>query len=524
MVGGQRRILPVVVAGTLVPIDGEVTVEHAPETRDLRVGALLGGLAAVSPDLLCATDGEGVLQIVNPAWSRLLGWEEHDLLGRRLVDLVHEEDRGRTSRAWAGVVAGEPLVDVDARLPTRSGDWRWISWSSSPDVEPDRIVAAGRDIHARMQQLLRVTESESLLAAAERVARIGSWEWRLDGDVAHLSAELRRILAVDDETFSLQRLLDIAHPEDRTRLAAAVQRSAATGDPLDVEYRVVHPDSEVRVVRERGECVVEDDEVVRMFGTVQDVTEQREVEIELRRAAAVEQEAAARLRELDRMKNAFMSAVSHELRTPLTVVQGMAATLQHRRDALPTEVRSEVEDALVEHAARLGHLLEGLLDIDRLSRDALPLNRVEVDVVALTREVLERSSVTDRSTLQAPGRLLARLDRLQFERIVVNLLDNAAKYAPMGQVTVRLAPRPTGGCQLEVADEGPGIPAGELTRVFDAFHRVDEHHPRPGTGIGLALVVEFARLHGGRAWARQSDTTGACIVVELPDGPVGDGA
>jgi PAS domain S-box-containing protein len=513
----------VVVAGDAPsPIGGEVTVEHARGTYDPRVEALLGPLAAASPDLLCATDGDGVLQVVNPAWSQLLGWGDHDLLGRRLVDLVHEEDRRRTSRAWAGVVAGTPLVDLDARLSTRSGDWRWISWSSSTWREPDRIVAAGRDIHDRRREL-RVTESRSLLAATERVARIGSWEWRPDGDVAHLSAELRRILAVDDDTFSLHRLLDIAHPGDRTRLAAAVQRSVATGAALDVEYRVVHADGEVRVVRERGECVVENGEVVRMFGTVQDVTEQREVEVELRRAAEVEQEAAARLRELDRMKNAFMSAVSHELRTPLTVVQGMAATLQHRRDALPPEVRGEVEDALVEHAARLGHLLEGLLDIDRLSRDALPLDRVETDVVALTREVLERSSVADRSMLQAPERLRARLDRLQFERIVVNLLDNAAKYAPTGRVTVRLGPRPTGGVQLEVADEGPGIPAGELTRVFDAFHRVDEHHPRPGTGIGLALVVEFARLHGGRAWARRSDTPGACIVVELPDGPEADG-
>jgi PAS domain S-box-containing protein len=480
----------------------------------------LGELAAVSPDVVCAMDREGRFLAVNAAWERVLGWSSEDLLGRPFLDFVHVDDRARTSTAWARMLEGEPLVDFENRWPTRSGGWRWISWASVPSDAGDHVYATGRDITSRMEQLIRVTESESLLIAAERVARLGSWEWRLHGDVAYLSEELRRIFSVDrEEPFGLGRLLDLAHPDDRGRLRREVDRCTVTGEPLDIEYRIVQPDGTERIVRERGECVVEHGEVVRMFGTVQDVTEQRRVEAELRRVAEVEQQAADRLRELDRMKTAFLSAVSHELRTPLTGVQGTAATLRARGASLPVEAREQLEDALVEHAGRLGHLLDGLLDVDRLSRDAVGVERRDVDVEALVRQVVDRSPARDRVDLDLAPRLTARVDPLQLERIVGNLLDNADKYGGSGRVQIVVRRHTARGCRLEVRDEGPGIPAGELGQVFEAFHRIDQDHPRPGTGIGLALVAEFARLHGGAAWAEQPAGRGAHLVVELP----GDG-
>jgi PAS domain S-box-containing protein len=480
----------------------------------------LGELAAVSPDVVCATDRQGRFLAVNAAWERVLGWSSDDLLGRPFLDFVHVDDQARTSAAWTRMLEGEPLVDFENRWPTRGGGWRWISWASMCSDAGEHVYSTGRDITSRMEQLIRVTESESLLVAAERVASLGSWEWRLDGDVAYLSEELRRIFSVGAEgPFSFERLLDLAHPDDRERLSREVGRCTLTGDPIDIEYRIVQPDGQERIVRERGECVVEHGEVVRMFGTVQDVTEQRRVEAELRRVAEVEQQAATRLRELDRMKTAFLSAVSHELRTPLTVVQGMAATLQQRGTSLRPEVRGQIEDALVEHTGRLGRLLEGLLDVDRLSRDAVGVDRRDVDVAALVRQVIDRSSARERVELDLAPPLLARVDPLQLERIVSNLLDNAAKYGGAGRIDVVVRPHTAQGCRLEVRDEGPGIPPGELGQIFEAFHRVDEDHPRPGTGIGLALVSEFARLHGGAAWAEQPAGRGAHLVVELP----GDG-
>lgn len=233
------------------------------------------------------------------------------------------------------------------------------------------------------------------------------------------------------------------------------------------------------------------------------------------RILQAERQASEQLRDLDRMKNAFLSAVSHELRTPLSIVQGSASTLQRLRGQLTDASRAELEDALVEQAGRLAKLLEDLLDVDRLTRANPQSLRERVDIVAVTRRAVATLAGAERVTIDAPPRLFSRGSEVQTERIVVNLVSNALKYAPDGEVIVRLRKRPGDRVLLEVHDEGPGIPTAELERIFEPFHRVDEHHPQPGTGIGLALVEQFARMQGGHAWAEAAET-GAHLFVDLP--------
>ncbi len=247
-----------------------------------------------------------------------------------------------------------------------------------------------------------------------------------------------------------------------------------------------------------------------------DVTERVERERILQQIADREQQAAEQLRHLNQVKDSFLTAVSHELRTPLTVVQGMAATLQRLRGSSDLQLRNRIEDALADNAERLATLLGDLLDVDRLSRGLLTAQPVRFDVVTKATEIIAASPVVERVRLEAPGSLEVHADPVRCERILANLLDNAGKYAPEGPVTVRLAGFGVHGLRLEVHDEGPGIPDEELASVFDPFHRVEHDHPQPGTGVGLALVAEFAAIHGGRAWAEPNRHQGAHLIVELP--------
>lgn len=482
----------------------------------------LADLASVCPDLLCAVRQDGTFVAVNPAWERMLGWRAEDLEGRVFLDFLGDADRARTRRIWVDrVLAGETVTDFENLWPQRTGgSHRWISWSASLGRETGLVYCSGRDITERVEKFVSVATEAALLTEAERVAEIGVWEWDVTLDHAYLSRGLCRIFGTTyGERFSFDELLARTVPEDRDRLAETVGRSIEAGEPFDVQYRFVRPDGREVAVWERGEPDVEDGRTVRMFGTVKDITERQAVEEELRRAAASEHAVAERLRELDRVKTSFMSAVSHELRTPLAVVQGMAETLQRHRERLDDGARAEVEDALVEHSQRLTDLLTNLLDIDRLARGTVTPDPLTFDLVELVREVVVASRTADRARIEAPTSLEVRLDRLQTERILANLLDNAAKYAPHGEVLVAVEPLPDGGARLSVADEGPGIGDGDLTRIFEPFHRLDDDHPQPGTGMGLALVAEFAALHGGRSWAEPRDTGGATFVVELPDLP-----
>lgn len=250
-----------------------------------------------------------------------------------------------------------------------------------------------------------------------------------------------------------------------------------------------------------------------------DVQEQLERERQLAARAEDEQRTATRLRELDDTKNAFLSAVSHELRSPLTVVRGLARELVERGDELGDDDRRAIEREILDQADRLERLLADLLDVDRLTRGALRTRQAPADVVEVVRTAVDLQPDVDRVTLESPQQLVATVDRSQLERIVANLVGNAAKYAPHGPITVRVQALDP-GVRIDVLDEGPGIPEADRERVFEPLYRVDEDHRRPGTGIGLSLVAAFAELHGGGARVVPSDH-GAHVRVDLPGATVG---
>jgi PAS domain S-box-containing protein len=487
-------------------------------------GQPLAELAEVSPDLLATVASDGTLIAANPAWTRILGWDPQELVGQQVLWIVHEDDRAATARAFRELIAeGAEVVDFENRCHTRDGDWRWISWSGKVQASTGRLFASGRDVTARVERHLEVSTREALLAAAERIARIGSWEWTPAAGEVRCSPEQRRLLGLgerQDVTFG--DFLEAVHPEDRAHLQAQLDAAIARREPYQTEYRATRPDGRERVVLERGEPAEDEDGSLRYFGTVQDVTEQRRFEAELRRALETEQEASERLRQLDHLKDSFLGAISHELRTPLTVLRGLAETLQRHDVALDAATRARIQDALVEQSTRLGDLVTDLLDLNRLvRRDETAASPSPIDLCRAIRIAVEQHPDASRVRLELPDRLEVGVDPLHVERIVVNLVDNANKYAPDGPVVIRLATVPEGRVRLEIQDQGPGIASWALERVFQPFYRADDEHPQPGTGVGLALVDEFARLHGGCAWAENPVEGGARIVVELPSGQPG---
>lgn len=234
-----------------------------------------------------------------------------------------------------------------------------------------------------------------------------------------------------------------------------------------------------------------------------------------RRAALLRDQAARELAELDRAKNAFLSAVSHELRTPLTVIRGLAETLQRHGTQLDPVDRAGAEQALVTHSDRLSLLLDELLDLDRLIRGGIVTRPERVDLVSVIRRALAGLPGAGHVTLSAPAELWRCVDPGQFDRIVTNLVTNALKYAPDGPVALTLDSTDRTAVRLTIDDHGPGVPAEQHQRILEPFTRLDEQHPQPGTGIGLALVAEFARLHDGYVEVADAPGGGARFVVVL---------
>src|SRR6266508_4221877 len=251
-----------------------------------------------------------------------------------------------------------------------------------------------------------------------------------------------------------------------------------------------------------------------------DVSERRQAERVLRDSLAREQAASEHLRALDEMKTTFLQAVSHDLRTPLTTVLGIALTLERRAGGLPADDIADLLQRLSSNARKLDGLLADLLDLDRLARGTLIPRRQVVDVGELTRRVVDEAGVEgEHAVVVAAPTVRIAVDAPKVERIVENLVVNAARHTPAGTtIWVRVQPR-RDGVLLLVEDKGPGVPAQLREQVFQPFRKgrnVADH--APGSGIGLALVARFAGLHGGRAWVQDRPGGGASFQVFLPYG------
>ena len=252
-----------------------------------------------------------------------------------------------------------------------------------------------------------------------------------------------------------------------------------------------------------------------------DVTERRQAEQVLRAAFEREQAATEHLRSLDELKSAFLQAVSHDLRTPLASMLGIALTLERSRGALPTADIDDLHRRLSANARRLDRILRGLLDLDRLTRGLMEPRRERVDLGALVAAAVDQAQadlVGDHPIFVDLASVEIAIDSAKVERIVENLLVNASRHTPPGTpIWVRVDPRAPGAL-LTVADAGPGVPAEQRERIFQPFHRgPGATSYAPGSGVGLALVAQFAGLHGGRAWVEPRAGGGASFQVLLPD-------
>lgn len=227
--------------------------------------------------------------------------------------------------------------------------------------------------------------------------------------------------------------------------------------------------------------------------------------------------------ELQRLRTDFIASVSHELRTPLAQLRMFAETL------LLGRVRSEEErtrslEIIDQEARRLSHLVENILQFSRAERRAIALTRSRQALAPLLRDTVEmfqpmaRARRVQLTSAFADG-LVADVDAGALRQILLNLLDNAVKYGPAGQV-VHVALRRVGASALlSVEDEGPGIPATDRVRIWKAFQRLerDVNSAVAGSGIGLSVVCELVLGHGGRAWVETPESgKGARFVIELP--------
>lgn len=243
------------------------------------------------------------------------------------------------------------------------------------------------------------------------------------------------------------------------------------------------------------------------------------------RAYEEEKRRAEELAALDRAKTVFVSNISHEFRTPLTLILGSVEEILGRRDAGATAPVIDSLRVVNRNAMRLLRLVNALLDFSRIEAGGVQPNFEPTDLAAFTQDLASAF----RSLVESAGMSLkvrcdplgevAYVDRAMWEKIVLNLLSNAYKFTFEGKIGVTLR-RADDRIELTVSDTGVGIAADEVSRIFERFHRVESSRSRSyeGSGIGLALVSELVRMHGGRITVDSHPNAGSRFTVSIPAG------
>jgi len=280
----------------------------------------------------------------------------------------------------------------------------------------------------------------------------------------------------------------------------------------------------VLVSRIAGGETISLDEVITILDETQQAIEYgRQLEqksSELEAIAAQLREANARLKEIDTMKDDFLSRVSHELRTPMTSIRSFAEVLLDS-EALPEEKRGRFVSIIYQESQRLTRLLDEILDLNRLESGEQVLKRVRLDPAVTVREAIAAMlGFAHQNGIELEERLpeslpsvLADPDRLK--QVLINLVHNAIKFndRPGGEVTISGTARGA-WVLLSVRDSGPGIPGSGQAAIFEKLSRHGSH--REGSGLGLAISKQIIDSHGGRIDVRPASGRGTVFEVMLP--------
>jgi PAS domain S-box-containing protein len=469
-------------------------------------------------DGVITTDAGGRVTLLNPVAESLMGWTTEDAAGLPLetvFPIVNEVTRQPVENPVAGVIATGRIVGLANHtiLIARDGTERPIDDSAAPIRDGHgrvvgvvlvfRDVAARRraeiDLHEAVQQLKIVTDAMSV--PVTRCGRDLTYVW--------VSKPYADWIGRQPEEIVGQPIRDVLGEEAFARLLPRF-RQVLSGEPVryeeEVNYRGIGP----RWVSASYTPTVDAAGVVDGWvAVVIDTTERKRLEAELRDA--------------DRHKNEFLATLAHELRNPLAPIRNAVEILNAKGTSDP-DLRwgGDVIDRQVRHMARL---LDDLLDVSRISHGKMELRKVRVELAAVVRNAVE----TSRPLIEAggheltvalpPAPLFLDADPVRLAQAFSNLLNNAARYTE-AEGHIRLGVERQGSDVLvSVKDDGIGIAAEALPRIFEMFAQAKPalERSQSGLGIGLSLVRGVVELHGGRVEARSDGPgRGSEFIVRLP--------
>lgn len=492
------------------------------QAREAAQRELLHVTLASIGDAVIATDTQGQVTFVNSVAEQLTGWNGAEAIGRPMEEvlvIVNEQSRNPVENPALRAYREERIIGManDTVLLSKAGRELLLDDSAAPIRDGAGSVIGAvmvfRDITERRRQEHELERQEKRFRLALSATGICVWEWMRADPRLWLSEGGASVLGFVPEAMVTEasQLSALLYPEDRAALTERVNEAIRLRQGYHIEVRTVRQtDGTMLWLETRGEPIFgPDGEVMGFVGVSLDVTRIKQVEQELREA--------------DRRKDEFLATLAHELRNPLTPIRNAIALLRlsQRQDAQLQRIQDLI-DRQVGHMVRL---VNDLLEVSRITRGKIELQRERLDLAKVVQIAIETSGPLieegrhELTVATPPQPVMVEGDGIRLTQVMTNLLNNASKFTPDGGHIWLTVERQEREAVIRVRDNGLGISADMLPRVFELFAQAHSvlKRAQSGLGIGLALVERLVQMHGGSVEAHSDGPgKGAEFIVHLP--------
>lgn len=512
---------------------GRVVVSHLNITQRKLAEEATARLATIvtsSADAIVSKTLDGIITTWNTSAERLFGYTADEMIGKPILLLLPPERQAEEANILARLRAGERIEQYETVRMTKDGRYLDVSLTISPvRDQSNRVIGAAkivRDMTERKHLVAQLQDAEVRYRAVFQTSVAGIALVDQDAMFVAANPAYEKIVGYSSDELRTMTGASVVHPNDLpAQMPLFEELVAGKRQSYEIETRLIRKNGEIRWARVCA-SMIRDNLGEPRYGLAiaVDITEAKRAEEERQQLLRREQEARAEAQEAVRVRETFLLVAAHELRNPLTSLLGNAQLLHRRAARAGTYPERDVRalTTITAQAARMNQLISSLLDMVRLETGHLRIEPAPLNLAALILRVLDEIRPTlARHTLiwQAPDHpSQINGDELRLIQVLQNLIGNAVKYSPQGgTITVRLIHREAQAC-VAITDEGIGIPADAIPKLFQRFYRADtiETQKIDGIGVGLYVVKEIVRLHGGDIQVESRESEGSTFTVCLP--------
>jgi len=447
---------------------------------------------------------DGTFLEVNDSFTHLTGYTRKEAIGHNASDLQLWADEDEHVRLVKAIKNNIKVRNMEIRIRKKKGEILTGLYSSEP------IVINGEECYLHtITDITEQRQSQEILQTVSHNSPLGIYIMQ-DEKLQYTNPQFQKITGYSQMELLDRRLLSMVALEDSDVVRSSTAFTLQESSPYPCEYRIISKNGQVKWVMQTVSLVRYDGKEA-VLGNLMDITERKYLERKV-----IEYE------ELNKLKSDLLATVSHELRTPLATIKGYSTMILDYFARLTPDEMKEYLVTVDNSTNRLAKLVDNLLDSSRMEAGLLKLDRSPTDIRQLIKKVAAEAKIRANRhkirTSLSNNLPKSNIDVKRIRQVLDNLIDNAVKYSPEETEVLISVKRNGRELLFTIKDQGAGIPAEELTSIFDRMYRIEQRLSSgvDGMGLGLYICQGLIEAHGGRIWAESKVGQGSAIYFTLP--------